>query len=101
MSKKIKQQAQEKIQDLFGEVMKRVPITGELKLPKEVVHGVLANVEKARMGVLSVFSHEMEKVFSRVDVAKILTSIAKDYTLKINAELKLEPKYKVGKKKKT
>ncbi len=52
----------------------------------------IANVEKARMGVLNTFSAEVSKMLAGVDIQKIADEIAKNYKIKINAEIRFEPK---------
>ena len=76
---------QDKLQDLVGDVLRP-------RLPKEIVEGIMANVEKARMGVLNTFSAEVSKMLAGVDIQKIADEIAKNYKIKINAEIRFEPK---------
>lgn len=86
-----KRKRQEKIQDFVGDVLRP-------RLPKEIVEGVLSNVEKVRQGVLNSFSTEVSKMVSRLDVQKLTEELAKNYKVKINAEISFEPRDSRGKK---
>ena len=97
---RIKDQAQEKIQDVISDVFRKVPkAAGEMKLPKEVVSSLLMNLENIRSGLLGVLSKEVELLFSNVDVEKLILELTKNYKIKINAEVKFEPKEKPKRKK--
>jgi hypothetical protein len=95
MAKKIKIVAP----DLLNDILKRA--VSELPLPKEAMGLAFTNIEKFRQGARDSLSREISKAFNRVDFGRITSEILKNYTLKVNAEIRLEPKRKSKKKRGT
>jgi len=97
---KKQRRAQDRIQDIFGDILKRVPVA-ELKLPKTKALALLSSIENMRQSVQQTFAAELSDVLSKMDFDKIANDLATNYTLKVNAEIRLEPKNrKISAKKK-
>lgn len=93
-NKKLRRSAQ----DILGDVLRKVPLSGvaELNVPKEIRKAVVANIENLRNGVLDVFAVEISRVLSKLDVQKLTDEVLKNYTLKIEAKIELQPKGRSG-----
>jgi hypothetical protein len=85
-----------KTKGIFSEVLKRVSITPgmELKLPKEILQAIQLNIEKTRDSVLSILSKEISRVVATIDTQSVLEEILRNHSIKIQAEIILEPKNK-------
>ena len=90
MKKKIRQSAQ----GLLGDVLRKVPLSGvgEIRVPSDLRRALVANIEKMRESALDVFSNEVSKVLSRVDVQHIVDDVLRNYTLRLEARIDLVPK---------
>lgn len=93
----VKLKGPEKINLLLGDVLKRVTVGQQL--PKDLGAALLASVENLRQGVQQTFAVEISRVLSKVDFSEIANDIASNYSLKVNAEIRLEPKKGKNKKK--
>jgi ribosomal protein RSM22 (predicted rRNA methylase) len=94
---KRKRKTQDRIQEILGDVMRRLPLSqgmSDITLPKELLGALQANIEKSRAGVMNVLSREITKVVSRVDAQTVLEEILRNNRIKIQAEIILEPKLK-------
>ncbi|MCO5142024.1 MAG: hypothetical protein M9962_02915 [Oligoflexia bacterium] len=90
----MKKRIQKSAQGLLGDVLRKVPIggVGEIKVPSDVRRVLFANIEKMRESALDIFAKEVARVLSQIDFQKILKDAFDNYTLKIEARVKLEPK---------
>lgn len=81
-------------QDIIGEVLRKVPLSGvaELNVPKEIRKALVANIENLRNGVLDVFAVEISRVLSKLDAQKLADEVFKNYVLKVEAKIELQPK---------
>lgn len=89
--------AQDRIQEILADVLRRVPLTsnmGEIKLPQELMLALQANIEKSRTSILNVLSREITKVLSRIDAQSVIEELLRNNRVKIQAEIILEPKEK-------
>jgi hypothetical protein len=92
MAKKIKIVAPE----LLNDIVRRM--ASELQMPKDALESAIENMGKFRQGALDGISREVGKALNRVDFGRITNDILENYTLKVNAEIRLEPKKKAKKK---
>lgn len=90
----MKKRIQRGAQGLIGDVLRKVPISGvgEIKVPSDVRRVLFSNIEKMRESALDIFAKEVARVLSQVDFQKILKDAVDNYTVKIEAKVKLEPK---------
>lgn len=77
--------------DLLSEIVKRVSVSsvGELRVPGDVLSILQTNLDKF-----------LSKVVSKIDVNSLLDDLARDYKIRISAEVILEPKKSRATKKK-
>ena len=96
MSGRMKKQAQDKWQNLLSDVFEKLSrnTVGDLKIPKEMVATLLSNVDHLRTSLQHTYATEVARVLSKVDFHKIANDVASNYTIKVNAEIHLEPKKK-------
>lgn len=83
-------------ESLLGDVLRKVPIAGVdgMRLSADVKRVVVTNVEALRESALDVFAHEVSKVLSRLDFQRIADDVFRNYSLKLEAKIELQPKRK-------
>lgn len=69
-------------------------VIGDLKLPKEIMGGLLENSTKTKQEFLQMLAKEAGNVFSKIDVAEELKKLTEGHKVKIQVELSLERKKK-------
>ena len=90
----MKKKFRESASDLLGDVLRRVPLSGvsELKLPSDLRRVLVANIENMREGAIDAFAKEISKVLSKIDFQTIIDDVIKNYSLKVEAKIELQPK---------
>lgn len=69
-------------------------IIGDLKLPKELMGGLLENATKTKQEFLQMLAKEAGAVFSRIDLAEELKKLSEGHKIKVQIEFSLERKKK-------
>ncbi len=90
----MKRRIRRSAQGLIGDVLRKVPLSGvaEIKVPSDIRRVVVRNIEKMRENALDVFAKEISKVLSKVDFQHIIDDTLKNYTLRVEAKIDLQPK---------
>lgn len=97
----------------FGEALKKIVTAGigaafmteehirsyvsELKLPKDVLNGLLQSASKSKEEVITRVSNEAIKILNRIDYVKEASRFVEEHKFKISAEIEVVKRESSGK----
>jgi hypothetical protein len=66
----------------------------ELRLPKDILNNILSGAAKSKEELVAKIVKEVITLLQKEDLSKWVSQFTKQYKIRINAEINIEPKFK-------